>query len=1026
MSNFIPMVSSSPPPIEDGQSFGWEGDEDDDDFGNFASAPGSGVIGSDHEETEMPGFDVNWSHVDSPAFQSGDKDLSPLVVSDRDASSLNPESAKNESALKENGKGSSYISDSVGSGSSSPSKSDTGPAEGSGATESDAGPGGDNDFNEDDDFADFAAFQDESSSKNKPQVGSLPLQKPDHQEKGAVENHEDSGEKTVESVMEKSRESTTDSGVFSTDISPLTKSESFSEGDRIVQSEDETFTELPQDTPQASSSPSVSGHSSSDAGSDAQNKQENCDVSIDSRSDTPRNEDTAEKGDEFPSKDERQDKENEMQEGSGASEQEETSVNKQKQEKCDSADRVEDCSNTENKTEVSDKAEVAAENSDDESPHSNSPVAIESEEGFSKSISGDEIVEENAEWAASETSQSSPSPPVPDIENSAHSDQVGEPEDLVLRTNSVEFDQDAVCTVDDDDDFGDFSTTVNDIKSSDIPSKLSSPDSGTPGNQTPDVESGDNDSGDFNKQSNIDQTIPGQGANEAETENKSEEIVECNNESNDDDFADFPATAAAQEKDETEDFGDFSANFNQSQKEEDDFGDFSSKENAQGDGEEDFGDSFTNKKSECTSKEDEFGDFSSKDASNEVDDDDDFGDFSAQPASSAAPAADSKTDNFAAFSAKPASGSEDDDDFGDFSSQSATAAAPSGDSGWANFAGPSSAEADVEESDDFGNFSDTKPAAAQDSTTTAQSGPDVAMALKSTFGKALSDCFPGYSAPTPLLAEEAENESASKEDKRATEPTDADKFGMLEIILKHGLRFRSASLQTWQVVQHPSKKDPRVRLWGHLKDVDGSQAVIYHFAKSHTNSLLFNTLSIDTQNMLIGHKKVAVPIFATGLSLLEPIRGGERDRSLGMGGPLPKGAVPSATTTTPTLVDPNQPNVEHPTQEIPAVDFDWSTSGLTNPLTSKSLDLDFLVVQDNDTSEKPSVFQSEILDAPRSSVKSTHPLEDILKSVKPTSVRSRRDNAATSQMSAEASRVLAGLPDLSFMHSKVLMFPIKN
>jgi hypothetical protein len=73
------------------------------------------------------------------------------------------------------------------------------------------------------------------------------------------------------------------------------------------------------------------------------------------------------------------------------------------------------------------------------------------------------------------------------------------------------------------------------------------------------------------------------------------------------------------------------------------------------------------------------------------------------------------------------------------------------------------------------------------------------------------------------------------------------------------------------------------------------------------------------------------------------------------------------------------------------------------------------------------VFESEILDAPRSGVRpASRPLEDILKSVKPTSVRSRRDDTAASSMSAEAAQVLAGLPDLSFMQSHVLMFPIKN
>ena len=55
---------------------------------------------------------------------------------------------------------------------------------------------------------------------------------------------------------------------------------------------------------------------------------------------------------------------------------------------------------------------------------------------------------------------------------------------------------------------------------------------------------------------------------------------------------------------------------------------------------------------------------------------------------------------------------------------------------------------------------------------------------------------------------------------------------------------------------------------------------------------------------LIGHKKPSVPIFATGLSLLEPIRGGARERGTG----------PSTTTHAPTLVDPSQRDAEPHTQ----------------------------------------------------------------------------------------------------------------
>ena len=65
---------------------------------------------------------------------------------------------------------------------------------------------------------------------------------------------------------------------------------------------------------------------------------------------------------------------------------------------------------------------------------------------------------------------------------------------------------------------------------------------------------------------------------------------------------------------------------------------------------------------------------------------------------------------------------------------------------------------------------------------------------------------------------------------------------------------------------------------------------------------------------LIGHKKPSVPIFATGLSLLEPIRGGGRERGLGVGGPPAKGTTSSMITSNPTLVDPRQRHSDPPTQ----------------------------------------------------------------------------------------------------------------
>lgn len=176
------------------------------------------------------------------------------------------------------------------------------------------------------------------------------------------------------------------------------------------------------------------------------------------------------------------------------------------------------------------------------------------------------------------------------------------------------------------------------------------------------------------------------------------------------------------------------------------------------------------------------------------------------------------------------------------------------------------------------------------------------------------------------------------------------------------------------------------------------------WSQSRSSKQLLSSLHIDTRNILIGHKKPSVPIYASNLTLLEPTKGPAKP-----------------TIPEPTLV--NTSKEEPQKQDIPPVQFDWSSSGLTNPLQGnnrKSLDLDFLVVQETETGGRSGVFDSELMHGQKPNLQ---PLENILASMKVSTVKKSRH---TDKLGTEAARIIKSLPDLSFMQAKVLMFPIRH
>ncbi|CAL1537322.1 unnamed protein product [Lymnaea stagnalis] len=359
--------------------------------------------------------------------------------------------------------------------------------------------------------------------------------------------------------------------------------------------------------------------------------------------------------------------------------------------------------------------------------------------------------------------------------------------------------------------------------------------------------------------------------------------------------------------------------------------------------------------------DDDFGAFGEAD----LDDDCKFGEFD----SAARPANDVAASRFE---------NDEDNDFGEFGT---TDQNTEGEASWADFgqAAPLTVEKEPCGSGDVDDKSHSMA-----SSKAAEQNQSKAQKLE----RAVVSCFPETVEFTPgqLISNQGSRKN-SMTDASDSAPDQSDGLTPLEMVVELGLTNPlEAKQQTWTVVQHPAKKDPKVRLWNNLKDVDSSHALVYSWPVSHCSKEVYGTLHIDTQNVLFSQKKQAVPFFASGL-ILEPIRGGE-NKAL------------KHTQSPAGLLDSNrheQQQTVSTVQDIPPVDFDWSSSGLTNPLT---------------------VFKADCQESTRSSLQ---PLEDILKKSTPTA------KLATHEvLSPEALRILEKMPDLSFMQSRVLMFPVKQ
>ncbi|NWI10779.1 AFTIN protein, partial [Crypturellus soui] len=221
-------------------------------------------------------------------------------------------------------------------------------------------------------------------------------------------------------------------------------------------------------------------------------------------------------------------------------------------------------------------------------------------------------------------------------------------------------------------------------------------------------------------------------------------------------------------------------------------------------------------------------------------------------------------------------------------------------------------------------------------------------------------------------------------------------------------------------------------VWRELQDIHDAYGLRYQWGGSHSNKKLLCSLGIDTRNILFtGNKKqpVIVPMYAAGLGMLEPTKeplkplsAAEKIASIGQAPPVSS----EMNTCTPDQFQ----------ESLPPVQFDWSSSGLTNPLDASGgstlLNLDFFGPVDDSSSSStttipgvdPELYEltTSKLETSSTSSRVTDAFARLMSTVEKASTSTRKPKKEE-HLSEEAAKVISSLPDLTFMHAKVLMFP---
>ncbi|XP_048208573.1 aftiphilin isoform X2 [Perognathus longimembris pacificus] len=176
------------------------------------------------------------------------------------------------------------------------------------------------------------------------------------------------------------------------------------------------------------------------------------------------------------------------------------------------------------------------------------------------------------------------------------------------------------------------------------------------------------------------------------------------------------------------------------------------------------------------------------------------------------------------------------------------------------------------------------------------------------------------------------------------------------ISLKHLLETSTLPVKTREAL---AESGELVDVWTELQDIHDAHGLKYQWGGSHSNKKLLCSLGIDTRNILFtGNKKqpVIVPMYAAGLGMLEPTK--EPLKPLSAAEKI--ASIGQTTTMAPEM---NTCASDQFQESLPPVQFDWSSSGLTNPLDASGgstlLNLDFFGPVDDSSSSSSTTIPGQ-------------------------------------------------------------------
>ncbi|GAB1861192.1 Aftiphilin [Camponotus japonicus] len=132
-------------------------------------------------------------------------------------------------------------------------------------------------------------------------------------------------------------------------------------------------------------------------------------------------------------------------------------------------------------------------------------------------------------------------------------------------------------------------------------------------------------------------------------------------------------------------------------------------------------------------------------------------------------------------------------------------------------------------------------------------------------------------------------------------------------------------------VELKSLIDKTDKVWQNVKSVEETNALTYQWANSSSNNVLLNALGIDSRNILFGPRwNPNIPRFAANLGFtpLEPIKATVEPQHQ------------------PSTSNVNKMQGTACSDEVPAAQFDWNSSGLVNPLDASGGGLSALLPLD--------------------------------------------------------------------------------